>query len=93
MAFAQQGVVVFQDVGGAGDVGRFAFNFQIVIEKMGVDTQSGLENRIFSSRVPKRLSTPRLIRTLDFVKWLLDTSKQGKKGDRIYRLQGKGSKL
>src|ERR1022692_833573 len=50
-------------------------------------------NRMFSSRVPKRLSTPRVMRTLDFIKWVLDTSKQGKNDDRDYRLPGKDSKL
>jgi hypothetical protein len=30
---------------------------------------------MFSSRVPKRLSTPRLIRTLAFIEWVLNTSK------------------
>src|ERR1035437_2018928 len=48
---------------------------------------------MFSSRVPKRLSTPRLMRTLDFIKWVLDTSKQGKNDDKGYRLTGKDSKL
>src|SRR5579871_2866890 len=33
-------------------------------------------NRMFSSRVPKRLSTPRLMRTLAFIDWVLGTSKQ-----------------
>src|ERR1022692_1323960 len=50
-------------------------------------------NRIFSSRVPKRLSTPRLMRTLDFIKCVLDTSKQGKIDDKAYRSTGKDSKL
>src|ERR1035441_5356494 len=50
-------------------------------------------NRIFSSRVPKRLSTPRLMRTLDFIKWVLGTSMQGKIGDKGFRLPGKDSKL
>src|ERR1700731_3326846 len=35
-------------------------------------------SRIFSSRVPKRLSTPRLMRTLAFIEWVLGTSKQKK---------------
>jgi hypothetical protein len=47
--------------------------------------------------VPKRLSTPRLIRTLDLVKWVLDTSMPGKKlgknNDRNYRSAGTDSKL
>src|ERR1035437_933230 len=50
-------------------------------------------NRMFSSRVPKRLSTPRLMRTLDLIKWVLDTSKQGIIDDKGYRLTGKDSKL
>src|SRR5664279_3789315 len=50
-------------------------------------------NRMFSSRVPKRLYTPRLMRTLDFIKWVLDTSKQGKIDDKAYRSIGKDSKL
>src|ERR1035438_9747675 len=50
-------------------------------------------NRIFSSRVPKRLSTPRLMRTLDFIKWVLGTSMRGKIGDKGFRRPGKDSKL
>src|ERR1017187_7914535 len=50
-------------------------------------------NRMFSSRVPKRLSTPRLMRTLYLIKWVLDTSKQGRIDDKGYRLTGKDSKL
>jgi hypothetical protein len=48
---------------------------------------------MFSSRVPKRLSTPRVMRTLDFIKWVLDTSKQGKIDDKAYLSTGKDSKL
>src|ERR1035441_10957346 len=48
---------------------------------------------MFSSRVPNRLSTPRLMRTLDFIKCVLDTSKQGKIDDKAYRSTGKDSKL
>src|ERR1700722_8522350 len=37
-------------------------------------------SRIFSSRVPKRLSTPRMMRTLVFIEGILDTSRAGEKG-------------
>ena len=30
------------------------------------------------------------MRTLDFIKWVLDTSKQGKNGDKGYRLTREG---
>src|SRR5947209_3698046 len=55
-------------------------------------------NRIFSSRVPNRLSTPRLIRTLDFIKRVLSTSGclelLGKENDdRSYRSGGSVSKV
>src|SRR5215469_1635282 len=37
-------------------------------------------NRIFSSRVPKRFSTPRLIRTLVFIDGVFDASDSKKTG-------------
>ncbi len=43
VAFAQQRVVVFQDVFGAGDVVGFAFDFEVVVYELSVDAQSGFE--------------------------------------------------
>src|SRR5471030_1498662 len=42
VALADQRVVVFQDILGPGDVGRFAFDFQAVVDQLSVDAQSGL---------------------------------------------------
>src|SRR5579859_3231486 len=50
-------------------------------------------NRMFSSRVPNRFSTPRLIRTLVFIEGVLDASETEKAGQnfngglRRYRVQ------
>src|ERR1700678_3808953 len=50
-------------------------------------------SRIFSSRVPKRLSTPLPIRTLAFIEWVLKTSILGNKRDRKGRAGGRDSDL
>src|ERR1035437_3224517 len=41
VAFAEQGVVVLQDVGRAADVLGLAFDFEVVVEQVGLDAQSG----------------------------------------------------
>ena len=40
VAFAHQRVVVFQDALRAGDVLRFAFDFEVVVDQLGVDAQA-----------------------------------------------------
>src|ERR1035438_1120182 len=50
-------------------------------------------SRIFSSRVPKRLSTPLLIRTLAFIEWVLETSIIGNKRDRKGHSDGRDPDL
>ncbi len=43
VAFAHQRVVVFQDAFGARDVVGFAFDFEVVVDQLGVDAQSGFD--------------------------------------------------
>ncbi len=43
VAFADQRVIVFQDILGPGDVVRFAFDFQIVIDQLSVNAQAGFD--------------------------------------------------
>src|ERR1039457_5838725 len=50
-------------------------------------------SRIFSSRVPKRLSTPLPIRTLAFIEWVLETSIIGNKRDRKRHSDGRDPDL
>src|SRR5271157_1931347 len=50
-------------------------------------------SRMFSSRVPKRLSTPLLIRTLAFIEWVLETSIGRNKRDRKGLAGGRDSDL
>ena len=43
VAFAHQRVVVLQDVFRAGDVAGLAFDFQVVVDQLRVDTQAGFD--------------------------------------------------
>jgi hypothetical protein len=43
VAFAHEGVVVLENALCAGDAGGFAFDFEIVIDQLGVNSQAGFE--------------------------------------------------
>src|SRR5579872_4432243 len=43
MPFASQRVEIFEDVFSAGNVGRFAFDFQIVVDQLGVNAQAAFQ--------------------------------------------------
>ena len=58
MAFADERVVVFQDVFGAADIARLTFNFQVVVNQLRMDAESGLEQTdIFIASAEQALYT------------------------------------
>jgi hypothetical protein len=58
VAFPEQRVVVFQDIFGARNVSRFAFDFQIVVDELSMYAQSGLQQpNVFIARTEQTFYT------------------------------------
>ena len=93
VALADEGVVILQDVSRAVDVFRLTFDFQVVIDELGVDTKSGFEQPDVFVAGSEEAFNASADTHAGFHQVGVGTSKQGKKDDKLLRLTGNGSNL